>query len=154
MFQLIISSLDEYLTRSERPREPKRRIFLQCNFDYRIEVLDTGSDGLAIVITKWLDLGSGLTPLDRKWTLLRELTQEDDGTDHAGDAERCRPDFEKEEGLEQHAITLRNASYLSKQQYRKTMNKVSAGAWILQACRRRKWYERGAISSPSPFLGD
>lgn len=153
MFQLIISSLDEYLTRSEGPREPKRRICHRCKFIYQLEVLDTGSDGLTIVITKWLDLGSGLTPLDQKWRFLTELTREDDRTDHAGDAERCRLEFEKEEGLKQHAITLRNASYLSKQQYRKTMNKISAGVWILQAGRRRNLYDWLAILSLSLLLG-
>ena len=153
MCQLVISSLDEYLTRSEGLREPKRRICRRCNFEYQLEVLDTGSDGLAIVITKWLDLGSGLTPLDRKWRFLTSLSQENDGTDHVGDAERCRLDYEKEEGLEQHAITLRNASYLSKRKYRKTMNKVHAREWILQGGRRRNRYDWLAILSPSPLLG-
>ena len=148
-----MSSLDEYLTRSGGPRETKRRVCRRCKFVYQLEVLDTDSDGLAIVITKWLDLGSGLTPLDQKWRFLTELTQEDDGTDYAGDAERCRLEFEKEGGLKQHAITLRNASYLSKQQYRKTMNKITAGVWILQAGRRRNMYDWLAISSLSLLLG-
>lgn len=30
-------------------------------FCFQLEISDTVSDGLAIVITKWLDLGSGLT---------------------------------------------------------------------------------------------
>ena len=137
MFQLIVSSLDEYLKRSEGSREPKRRKCRRCKFEYQLEVLDTGSDGLAIVITRWLDLGSGLTPSDPKWRFHTESVGQDDGIDHAGNAERCRLEFEKEEGLGHHAITLRNASYLSQQQYRKAMNKVSEGVWILQAGRRR-----------------
>lgn len=153
MFQLIVSSLGEYLTKSEGPREPKRRICFRCKFVYQLEVLDTGSDGLAIVITKWLDLGSGLTPMDQKWRFLTGLSNEDDGIDHAGDAERCRLELEKEGGLKQHAITLRNASYLSKQQYRKTMNKISAGVWILQAGRRRRMYDLLAILSLSLLFG-
>lgn len=153
MSQLIISSLNEYFTRSEGPREPKRRICRRCKLVYQLEVLDTGSDGLAIVTTNWLDLGSGLTPLDQRWRFLTELTQEDDGTDHAGDAERCRLEFEKEEGLKRHAITLRNASYLSKQQYRKTMNNVFAGVWILQAGRRRNTYDWLVILSLSLLFG-
>ena len=153
MFQLIISSLDEYLTRPEEMREPKRRICRRCKLVYQLEVLDTGSDDLAILVTKWLDLGSGLTPLDQKWRSLTGLTQEGEGTDYAGDAERCRLEFEKEERLKQHAITLRNGSHLSKQQYRKTMNKMSAGAWILQAGRRRNMYEWLPKLSLSLLLG-
>lgn len=153
MFQLIVSNLDEYLTRSEEPREPKRQVCRRRKFVYQLEVLDTGSDGLAIVITKWLDLGSGLTPADQRWRFLTGLTQEDDGIDHAGDAERCRLEFEKEGGLKQQAITLRNASYLSQQDYRKTMNKLSAGVWILQAGRRRSTYNWLVILSLSLLLG-
>ena len=104
-------------------------------------------------ITEWLDLGSGLTPLHQKWRFLAELTYEDGGTDQAGGAERCRLEFEKEGGLKQNAITLRNASYVSKQQYRKTMNKISAGVWRLQAGRRRHMYDWLAILSPSLLLG-
>ena len=139
--QLIASSLEGYLTRSEGGQEPERRVCRRCRFDYQLQVLDTGSDGLAIVITRWLDLGSGLTPLDQKWKLHTNPWLASDRTDRAGDAERCRLEFEKEEGLKQQDITLRNASYLSKQQYRKTMNKRYAGAWILQAGRRRKTYD-------------
>ena len=153
MFQLIMSSLNEHFIKSKGPREPKRRICRRCQFVYQLEVLDTDNDGLAIVITKWLDLGSGLTPLDQNWRFLTGLTQENDGIDRTGDVERCRLDFEKEGGLKPDAITLRNASYLSKQQYRKTMNKISAGIWILQAGRRRKMYDWLAILSLSLVLG-
>ena len=141
MFQLIESSLDEYCTRSERPQEPKRHRCRRCNFVFQLEVLDTGSDGLAIVITKWLDLGSGLTPTDPKWMVLTAtLVDGYDVNDHASEAERCRLDFEKGEGLTQQAITLRNASYLSDQRYKQVMTKWSCGDWILQAGRRVHLY--------------
>ena len=155
MFQLIMSSLIEYFTGSKGPREPKRRVCHQCKLVYQLEVLDTVSDGLAIVTTKWLDLGSGLTPLDPKWRFFTQFIQEeeDDGIDHAGNAERCGLEFEKEGGLEQHAITLRNSFYLSKQQYRKTMNNISVGVWILQAGQRRCMYDWLAILSLSLLLG-
>ena len=152
MFQLIESSLEAYSGRSQGPPEPKRRSCRRCKFVYQLEVLNTGSNGPAIVITKWLDLGSGLTPLDPKWKFHTELTQENDGADHASDAESCRLKFEEAEGLEQHAITLRNASYLSREQYRKTMNKIYAGVWVLQAGRRRSTYDWPLILSLSLFF--
>ena len=142
MLQLIESSLDEYHTISERLQEPKRHRCRRCNFVFQLEVLDTGSDGLAIVITKWLDLGSGLTPMDPKWRVLTAAVVDGDyGNDHASEAERCRLDFEKEEGLTQQAITLRNASYLSDQRYKDTMSKSFCGEWILQAGRRMHLYD-------------
>ena len=142
--QLIISSLNEHLTRSEGARDIMRRTCPRCKLDYQLEILDTDNDNLAIVITRWLDLGSGLTPLDQNWRF-HTLGLGGNEIDHAGDAERCRLEFEKEGGLDHHAITLRNASYLSKRQYRKTMNNKSPGVWISQAGRRSKWYERFAL---------
>lgn len=32
-----------------------------CNLDYKVETKEIGDSGLALVIPKWLDLGSGLT---------------------------------------------------------------------------------------------
>ena len=64
------------------------------------------------------------------------LVNDYDVNDHASEAERCRLNFEKGEGLTQQAITLRNASYLSDQRYKQVMIKWSCGDWILQADRR------------------
>ena len=131
MFQLIESNLDEYRTKSKRPREPKRHRCRRCKFVFQLEVLDTGSDGLAIVITKWLDLGSGLTPMDPKWRVLTaRFPDRENGNDHASEAERCRLGFEKEEGPTQQAITLRNASCLRGQRYKGTMQKCFCGEWF------------------------
>ena len=141
MFQLMESSLDEYRTRSERPREPKRHRCRRCEFVFQLEVLDTVSDGLAIVITKWLDLGSGLTTMDPKWRVLTAaIIDGDNGNEQASEAARCRLDFEKEEGMMQQAITLRNASYLSDQRYEDTISKRFCGEWTLQAGQRVHFY--------------
>lgn len=137
MFQLIESSLNENSTRSERPREPKCHRCRRCNFNFQLEVLDTVSDGLAIVITKWLDLGSGLTPMDPKWRILASAFQDGENrNEQVSEAEKCKTDFEKEEGMMQQAVTLRNASYLSDQRYKNTMSKWLFGEWTLQAGQR------------------
>lgn len=137
MFQLIESSLDEYSTRSERPRGPKCHRCRRCNFVFQLEVSDTVNDGLAIVVTKWLDLGSGLTPMDPKWRILASAFQNGDNrNEQVREAEQCRRDFEKQEAMMQQAVTLRNASYLNDQRYKDTMSKWSCGVWILQAGQR------------------
>lgn len=146
MFRMIGSSLDEYSTRSERPREPKCHRCRRCNFIFQLEVSDTVNDGLAIVITKWLDLGSGWTPMDPNWRTLTAAFQVcGNGNEHASEAGKCKVDFEKEEGMMQQAVTLRNASYLSDQLYRDTMNKRFCGEWILQADQRVHLYHWTAI---------
>ena len=140
MLQLIELSLHEYLTRSERLREVKFHHCRLCNLLFQLEILDTTSDGLAIVITKWLDLGSGLIPLDCKWTSPSAAFTIPDGrqwtingnqlwlleqtgkTKPISKTKRCGLDFEKNEGLTEQPITLRNASYLVNQKHRSIMN--------------------------------
>jgi hypothetical protein len=42
----------------------------QCNYcptEYRIDLQECGQHGVAVIITKWLDLGEGRTLLDPKW---------------------------------------------------------------------------------------
>ena len=138
--QLIPSSLEECFTRSERAREPKRRICRRCQYVYQLEVLDTGGYGLAIVTTKWVDLGPWLIPLSHipRW---RFDNMTGDRTDLASDAERCRVKFDREEGLNQPAITFRSASYLGRRRYREAMNEIFAGVWISEAGRVRTMFD-------------
>ena len=141
--QLIESSLDEYSKRAQKPQGADLRRCRYCKFSYQLQVLDTVSDGLAVVITKWLDLGSGLTPTDPKWRGLAAAIQvSDQESEQAGEAEKCMMDFEKEEGLVQQALTTRNASYLIDQRYKDTMSKYYGGVWILQAGQRMDFYHR------------
>lgn len=130
LFRLIESSLGEYSRRSKKLREAGQHMCHHCNFDFQLQVLDTVSDGLAIVITKWLDLGLGLTPMDPKWRILADRFQDGDHQqEQASQAEVCRLEFEKEEGMMQQALTLHNASYLNDQRYKGTMWKY-CGEWI------------------------
>ena len=141
--QLIGSSLDEYSKRAQKPQGPNLRRCRSCKFSYQLQVLDTVSDGLAIVITKWLDLGSGLTPMDPKWRGFAAAFQVGhQESEQAGEAEKCMMDFEKEEGMVQQALTTRNASYLIDQRYKDTISDRYCGAWILQAGQRMHLYHR------------
>ena len=138
MFQLIRSSLDEYSIKVEKPQRPNFHKCRDCQFVFQLEVLDTVSDGLAVVITKWLDLGSGLTPMDPKWRFFAAAFQvgHQEG-EQAGEAEKCMMDFEKEAGMVQKALTTRNASYLIDQRYKDTtISKPFCGVWILKADQR------------------
>ena len=146
LLHLIGSSLDEYITRAEKPQRPNFLNCRSCKFVFQLEVLDTVSDGLAVVITKWLDLGSGLTPMDPKWRGLAGAFQVGhQESRQAGEAEQCMMDFEKEEELVQQALTARNASYLIDQRYKNTISKRFCGVWILQADQRMHSYDRLVI---------
>ena len=142
MFQLVGSSLNKYSTRAEKPQRPK---FLRCHYCkivFQLEVLDTVSDGLAVVITKWLDLGSGLTPMDPKWRVFAAaFLVGHQGIEQAAETEKCMMDFEKEERMAQQALTTRNASYLIDQRYKDTpISQRFCGVWILQADQRMHCY--------------
>ena len=150
--QLIGSSLDEYSKRAQKPQGPNLRRCRSCKFSYQLQVLDTVSDGLAVVITKWLDLGSGLTPMDPKWRGFAATFQVDQESEQAGQAEKCMMDFEKEEGMVQQALTTRNASYLINQRYKDTISKRYCGVWILQADQRMHSYHRLEILFLSYWL--
>lgn len=39
----------------------------RCNTDYELQLVECGQDGLALVITRWINLGSGLSPDDPQW---------------------------------------------------------------------------------------
>ena len=151
--QVIESSLDEYIKRVQKPQGPNLHRCRYCRLIYQLQVLDTVSDGLAVVITMWLDLGSGLTPMDPKWNGFavgyQSIHQE---SEQAGEAERRMIDFEKEEGMVLQALTARNASYLIDQRYKYTISKRYCRAWILQAGQRMYWYHRLEILLSSHWL--
>jgi hypothetical protein len=35
--------------------------------DFEIDIRDLGMRGTALVVTRWINLGAGLTPYDKKW---------------------------------------------------------------------------------------
>ena len=83
-----------------------------CAMEFQIDVRDFGERGTALVVTKWLNLGSGLTPLDQRWRkhvvqsgLENYMLEEppDDGV--------CLS-FERAEGRPVDALTQHNATLL------------------------------------------
>lgn len=69
--RLIESKLEPGRTESECQVYPEVFRCPYCNTDFQIEVKESGDERLALVVTKWLDLGSGLTPMDIKWRVHR-----------------------------------------------------------------------------------
>jgi hypothetical protein len=106
-----------------------------CNTDFQVEIKDFGDEGLALVITKWLDLGSGLTPMDTRWRvhLARDKAAELGALGEAGDV-RLR--FESEPGLSQDSLSCQNASYLISKRFMSAMDRWNNRTWILQAGKR------------------
>ena len=113
----------------------------RCHTDFRIELCQHESD-LALVVTKWIDLGSGLTPDSREWALhsqeetlsYSKATQIDyyrDSTLRANPRRNsensARVLFETTSPLSLAALRSRNLSYLKNQRYRETMRQKLQG---------------------------
>ncbi|KAK2797235.1 hypothetical protein FQN51_008758 [Onygenales sp. PD_10] len=105
----------------------------RCGVEYQIEVMNYGDLGLALVITKWLDLGPGLRPTDAEWNGLfdRQIKQLPAGKS-VGDT---RSLFEREPGLSLESLTWKNKSCLLTESYKKSMDQLDNRTWILQGPR-------------------
>jgi len=84
---------------------------LKCRYfnkDFQVEIKEIGSKGLALLISRWLDLGSGLTPMDTKWRvhLARDKAAE---VGKLGEAEDMRLRFKSESDLSQDSLSRQNA---------------------------------------------
>lgn len=105
----------------------------QCSTEYQIKLRMLGDEGLALVITKWLDLGQGLTPNDIKWRYLGFEYREKAISELPG---KIRQRFESESELSQDELLSRNASYLTGDRFMKVMDWWDDQSWILQAGER------------------
>ena len=110
----------------------------QCGTEYQIQLRMLGEEGLALVITKWLDLGLGLTPNDIKWRYLRAEYRKEAISELP---ENIRRRFESVSALSQDALSSRNASYLLEDRFMKVMDWWEDWSWILQAGERLPFVE-------------
>jgi hypothetical protein len=120
-----------------RPSQLELFTCRSCNVDFQLEIRECGDRALALVITKWLDLGSGLTPKDPRWRahLGWDEGAEIDAFRRPGEIRRR---FEKEHELSQDALSRLNESYLVARNFKTRMvcwpkNKT----WIGQGGKKR-----------------
>lgn len=88
----------------------------ECAAEFEVDTRDFGDRGSALIITKWLNLGRGDTPLDPKWR--RHLYQPCDQRLQPSPVTKAdrkgsiRGSFEREDGHSQEMLTEGNASVL------------------------------------------
>ena len=121
--------------------EAELRQCIHCNMDYQLEIDDFGSEGVLLVVTRWLDLGSGTglahhpvitTPL--KSVSPNTLIDWCERVNPSSEQGEVRSSFEREQGgLSQRALVLQNRSYLSEENYKKEMSQLYPRVWIVQA---------------------
>ncbi len=128
---------------SKMPKVQVRQC-IRCNLDYELEIDHFGSDGMGLVVTKWLDLGSGTGlvqhPVDtaaRNPVLPNNLIDWCEGVSPSSQPGEIRSSFEREQGgLSQQALVLQNRSYLTGERYKYEMSRWYSTLWILQANQR------------------
>lgn len=137
---LIESSLDACSAGAGRASNPEICQCRPCDLDFQLEFQDLGGIGMALVVTKWLDLGRGLglrltfTEGGSRGSDLRgALLERVQGPITLCQAGELRSAFEREEGLSQGALYLQNRAHLTNQRYKETMGHWNVRTWVLQA---------------------
>lgn len=127
------------------PAMPKYKVrqCLCCNLDYQLEIDDFGSNGVLLIITKWLDLGSGTGLMHHPAVTgagesvgPNTLLDWCEGIKLSSEPGDVRSSFEREQrGLSQRELALHNRAYLMEEGYKKKMPEMYPQVWILQANR-------------------
>lgn len=105
--------------------EPTTGTCEQCNTDFQINIRPCGNDS-AVVITRWIDLGSGISPDDFQWKVHSELLLSSGCIEYVvkGDPKPGSPRTRFEAGSEDHSVKAlleRNFSYLEGHRYKQVM---------------------------------
>ncbi|OJJ06237.1 hypothetical protein ASPVEDRAFT_315774 [Aspergillus versicolor CBS 583.65] len=101
--------------------EPEYLCCPRCRNESQIKIRDCGTDGTAVVITKWLDMGAGLDINDPKWQ--QKITCDISGcgweTKGSGDLSRLFRDAADPAQRDNTDPTDRNQAYLVRRQRRR-----------------------------------
>ncbi|RJE24789.1 hypothetical protein PHISCL_02870 [Aspergillus sclerotialis] len=118
--------------RSGAMAAPELKRCRYCNIDFKFDIKEYGDDGLALVITRWVDLGSGITPDGTRWNCHLPLCYDKmlGAPDLLGDSRNV---FENLPGESEEELLSRNISYLSSGKYKAVMGRFNKTTWFLQA---------------------
>ena len=122
---------------SRSGRRPRLHTYrcMACGLDYQLDAISFGAEGIALVITKWLDLGPGVVPTDVRWTRHLPGTTCFQSYEMITSDSYVRSQFEKGTLFTSDNLTRQNASFLDGRAYTRKMDWWYSGCWILQANR-------------------
>jgi hypothetical protein len=120
-------------------RDPYRAAWVlecpRCGVEFQLDLRDCGGEGRAVVVTKWLDLGSGLTHDDPRLLALasrdlRGLDTIESPVASPGLARRRYHAASVHEG-QVSDITERNYRYLAEREYKRELSTswLDSGVW-------------------------
>ncbi|KAK1147650.1 hypothetical protein N8T08_000992 [Aspergillus melleus] len=127
----------------------------KCNTSWKLELRDVGSRDVCFVLTKWIDLGPGLSPEDARWkshinTMSRILLADDElVSDPQARFERDSAQANEANALSDEEMFNRNISLLQRHEYLNSMIRVgNYSRWFLNAelAQEREQTKRRGIS--------
>ncbi|KAI9036107.1 uncharacterized protein KD926_002439 [Aspergillus affinis] len=116
----------------------------KCNTSWKLELRDVGPGDACLVLTKWMDLGPGLSPEDPRWlchlsTIPRVSLADDElVSDPQARFERDSIQATKADALSDEEMFNRNMSLLRRHEYQINMTKVGRSRWFLNAEEAKK----------------
>lgn len=128
------------------PRQGEFGRCQRCNTAYNVEMREFGTQDLSLAITRWIDVGPGLTPDDPRWRshLLYESQHEVDSHDLVDDPrlrfENSPVDERSKNVVSDEELYLRNVSFLEHKRHKAAMEKMpeSSAVAMRSDTRRRR----------------
>lgn len=80
--------------------------------DYELEAVDFREKGIAVVLTKWLNLGGGINPADVKWHSHNHQFEPEDVIYEPHSLGGIRKQFEQQGGISVKDLTAENVAKL------------------------------------------
>ena len=80
----------------------------KCYMDFTIDAIDFAERGIAVLVTRWINLGAGLHPEDAKWQSHLHISMPKGVVHQPHPLGRIRASFERQEGKSMEELTADN----------------------------------------------
>ncbi|EGE06896.1 F-box domain-containing protein [Trichophyton equinum CBS 127.97] len=121
------------------PFEPDVFNCRACGADYQVEVRALDRNRLAIVTTKWINLGAGLDPDDIRWKKNSQIQRSVD-LDAVRSSKETLSLFEDADGPSLDSLTQKNESYLLNDSYMYSLDHWHFRIWMMQGGKHGWWF--------------
>ncbi|KAE8361873.1 hypothetical protein BDV27DRAFT_166544 [Aspergillus caelatus] len=111
-----------------------------CDTTFQVEVRLCGNEGVAVVVSKWLDLGAGLDPHDERWRRHICTDRLDMREVVLPPQESVRTRVERDSPVSLEELTRRNSSLLEGSTYTRRLDHWFDDVWVLQGNKRLPLY--------------
>lgn len=138
---LVKSTLD--LLQARQPCSTGTQQCSQCYMDYVIDAVDFDEKGVALLVTRWINLGAGFTPEDPKWRNHMKWPRDRGAVYQPQLTGSIRLSFEDQEGQSLRDVTQENISKLfSKRKTQPLTRGYDGFVWEWNSWTPSYWYLR------------